>query len=237
MLWIHIASGFIALLAGFVTLYAHKGSGGHRSAGRIFAYAMFVLTVSAGVIAAFLSPNPGNVLVAAVTLYLVATGWLAVRSGPDTARRWYVGLAALGFAAGFYGLLIAGLAFQTPARAMGGIPAGMLLGFGVIALLAGAGDVRLLRRARLEGPRRLFRHLWRMGLALFTVTLSFFLGQADEFPMQIRQTGVLSLPVLVVAATLIYWVARQGLAMRRVGRSGANAAPVGISQRPDGPPA
>lgn len=42
--------------------------------------------------------------------------------------------------------------------------------------------------------------------------MSFFLGQAGEFPAAVRATGVLALPVLAVTLTLLYWLARAGFA-------------------------
>lgn len=215
MLWIHIAGGSAALLAGFVALYLRKGGGGHRSWGRLFAYAMFVMTISGVLIAVLLRPNPGNVLVAAITFYLVASGWLAVRPGPNGARRRHITLCALAFVAATYGLALAVVAFQAPRMVIKGIPAVAILVFSLVALAGAISDVRLLRGRPVEGGRRLLRHLWRMGLALWIATMSFFFGQADEFPKAVRDTGLLALPVLLVAATLLFWVVRQVMAGRR----------------------
>lgn len=219
MLWIHIAAGFAALLFGFIALCARKGLKVHVAAGRVFAVAMAVLTVSAVLIATFLSPNPGNIQMGFMTLYLVATAWLTVR--PAQQRLPHVALAALGFSTGAYGLFFSMIGFQAPGRAIGGIPAAMTLAFAFIVLLAAMGDVRLLRVGRAEGPGRILRHLWRMGFALWIATLSFFIGQADEFPAEVRQTGVLVLPVLVVTATLLFWAVRQSWRVVRSRRSRA----------------
>lgn len=226
MLWIHIAAGLAALLAGFVALSVRKGGDTHRACGRVFGYAMFVMTLSAAVIAGFLRPNPGNVLAASTTLYLAATGWLAARPGPHGARRRHIALAALGFAAAVYGAGLATVAFQTPGRSIGGIPAVAVGVFALVALLAAAADVRLLRGRRVDAAGRLLRHLWRMGLALWIATMSFFFGQADEFPRAVRETGILAVPVLAVALTLLFWVVRQGLAARRARRRRLDGASV-----------
>lgn len=222
MLWIHIAAGIAALLFGFIALYARKGLRVHVAAGRVFAVAMTVLTVSAVLIAAFVSVNPGNILAGLMTLYMVATAWLAVR--PDPQRLAHVALAALGFGTAAYGLFISMVGFQAPGRAIGGIPAAMTLAFAVVVLLAASGDLRLLRGGLSEGPGRILRHLWRMGFALWIATLSFFFGQADEFPAEVRQTGVLSLPVLAVTATLLFWVVRQSWRVVRSSRRSRAAA-------------
>jgi len=216
MLWIHITAGLAGLLFGFIALYARKGLRVHVAAGRVFVVAMAALTVSAVLLAAFVSPHPGNILMGFITLYLVATAWLTVRPAPQ--RRADIALAALGFGTGAYGLLISLAGFQTPSRAIEGIPAAMTLAFSVIVLLAASGDLRLLRGGRAEGPGRILRHLWRMGFALWIATLSFFIGQADELPAEVRQTGVLVLPVLAVTVTLLFWVVRQSWRVLRSSR-------------------
>ena len=215
MLWIHIAGGLAALLAGFVALYARKGGERHRGWGRVFGYAMFVMTLSGVVVASVLRPNPGNVLVAGVTFYLVASGWLAVRPGPNAAPKRHAALCGFGFIASVYGLGVAAVAFQAPGMEIKGIPAVGMVIFSLIALLGAASDIRVLRGHPVTGSSRLLRHLWRMGLALWIAAVSFFLGQADEFPEAVRHLAVLSIPVLLVTGTLIYWVARQLLAGRR----------------------
>jgi len=101
-----------------------------------------------------------------------------------------------------------------------GIPAFPFFMFGVIALLASAGDLRILRSAPLRGAARLSRHLWRMSFALFIAALSFFIGQAKVLPKPIRVPGLLALPVLAVLVTLLYWlwrIRRDGVS-RRAGR-------------------
>ena len=58
--------------------------------------------------------------------------------------------------------------------------------FATVALLAGAGDVRMIRSRGLQGAARLARHLWRMSFALFIGAFSFFLGQAKVIPKPVR---------------------------------------------------
>ncbi len=218
MLWIHIAGGLVALLAGYVALYSKKGGTTHRSAGRVFAYAMFTMTVSSAIIAALLRPNPGNVLAAATTFYLVSTGWLAVRPGIHQAKRRSVALAVFGVATALYGAGLATMAFDTPRNSIGGIPAVAMVVFASLVALASAADFRVLFWTQTAPAARLTRHIWRMGFALWIATASFFFGQADKFPEAIRQTGLLGLPVAAVALTLMYWLARQALIGRRAKR-------------------
>ncbi len=78
MIWVHVSTGLLALIAGALALYSRKGLALHRQSGRVFVGAMLLMTSSAAVIAAFLRPNPGNVIAGTLTAYLVLTGVMAV---------------------------------------------------------------------------------------------------------------------------------------------------------------
>jgi hypothetical protein len=73
----------------------------------------------------------------------------------------------------------------------------------------------MLRAGGVHGVHRIARHLWRMTLAMFIATASFFLGQADEFPAALRDFRLLSLPVVLVLLALIYWPLRVFWSHRR----------------------
>jgi hypothetical protein len=72
------------------------------------------------------------------------------------------------------------LTFGLEALASGGnrngVPAFAYLMFAVVGLVAGVGDVRMIRSGGLLGASRLARHLWRMCFALYITAASFFLG-------------------------------------------------------------
>lgn len=86
--------------------------------------------------------------------------------------------------------------------------------FGAIALSAGAADFRAMRDG-LAGRRRIARHLWRMGLAFWIATASFFLGQAKVFPEALRNSGLLPIPVVLVLIAVLYWTVRVSFAKGR----------------------
>ena len=69
-------------------------------------------------------------------------------------------------------------------------------------------DFKAMRVGGLRGAARLRRHLWRMCVALFIATGSFFLGQAKVFSPAIRESGLLPVPVFVVLAVMVYWLWR-----------------------------
>ena len=79
--------------------------------------------------------------------------------------------------------------------------------FGVLALSAGVGDRRMLRAGGLQGTARLKRHLWRMCVALFIATGSFFLGPVRRIPEPLRIPALRLIP-LVVLVTMMYWLWR-----------------------------
>ncbi len=212
MLWIHVVAGLVALLAGALALIATKGSPLHRRGGRVFALAMLVMTASAVVMAAYLRPNIGNVLAGSLTFYLVVTGVLAVARPVQDVRAMLAGLMLVALVVGASGLLLGMRALAMPNGAIDEIPAFAYFMFGTVGSVAGLLDARLLLVGRLQGKHRLARHLWRMGYAMWIATMSFFLGQADELPAAVRASGVLTLPVLLVTLTLLYWVVRAFLA-------------------------
>ena len=100
----------------------------------------------------------------------------------------------------------------------------MLGTFGPIALLAAIGDIRVLRAGAPQGRRRLVRHLWRMCVALFIGTASFFLGQAKVIPAPLRITPLLVILALFPLGVMLYWLVRLHF---RTGRPIAVANPAG----------
>lgn len=223
MLWIHVASGLLALLAGAFALYSRKGTPLHVRSGRVFAAAMLLMTVSAVLMAAFTRPNIGNVIAGSLTFYLVVTGVLAVARPVQSVRAWLFGLMLVAMTIGISGLLLGTRALATPQGAIDQIPAFAYFMFGSVGSVAALFDARLLLRGQLQGKQRLTRHLWRMGYALWIATMSFFLGQADEFPAAVRTSGVLALPVLAVTLTLLYWLGRAVFARSLLRRTSAPA--------------
>lgn len=217
MLWIHVVAGLVALLSGALALVAAKGSPRHRLAGRVFALAMLVMTGSAVVIAAYFRANVGNVLAGSLTFYLVVTGVLAVARPVADVRAVLVGMMLVALTVGTVGLLLGVAALATPSGNIDQIPAFAYFMFGTVGSLAGLLDARVLLSGRLEGKHRLARHLWRMGYAMWIATMSFFLGQASQFPAGVRASGVLVLPVLLVTLTLLYWVVRAFLVRNAMG--------------------
>jgi uncharacterized membrane protein len=211
MAWIyviHITAGSLALLAGYVALYASKGATLHRKAGMLFVYAMLTMSLFGLTIATVRGIAPAiNIPAGLLTAYLVITSLTTIRPLPSGARSLAIGgmLVALG-------IFFADLMFVVQGLANGGKRDGMpvfpFFMFGLVGLLGGAGDFRMLRSGPLRGARRIARHLWRMCFALFIAALSFFIGQAKVIPEPIRILPLLAMPVLAVLVTMFYWLWR-----------------------------
>jgi hypothetical protein len=210
LLIVHIVGGLVAIVSGFIALFARKGARVHRRAGDVFVIAMLFMGVAGGYVA-FTKSDPANVLAGILAAYLVTTAWLTVKRKPRETGALDVALLCLALAVGAASYILA-------ARASKGVV--MYVVFGSIAMLLGAADLRVLVRGGVAGTARLVRHLWRMGLALFVATGSFFLGTAQDpvlrreglrprlFTPAIRHTHLPEVPVLVVLVLTLFWMFR-----------------------------
>lgn len=199
LLPIHIIAGLSGIVSGFIALYTLKGAKLHRRSGMVFVYAMLVVAVTGAVMGALIL-EMSAVIPGLLTFYLVITALRAVRR-PVLSFHW-MDLAAM-----FWALTV-GIASILHGFVAEGQPTTLYVVFGVVALLAALGDIRMMLSGNIQGAQRIARHLWRMCLALFIATGSFFLGQADEFPEQLRNYAILSIPVLLVLVSMFYWMVR-----------------------------
>lgn len=231
-LLVHIVAGGLGLVAGYLALYAAKGARLHRRAGMVFVYAMLTMCAAGFVIAAARDVAPAiNIPAAWLTAYLVVTALTTVRS-PSAGTRWLDrGAMVVALAVG-----VTSLTFGFEAIANGGtrngMPAFPFFMFGVVGLLASAGDLRMIRSGGYRGASRLARHLWRMSFALFIAALSFFIGQADVFPKALRIPPLLALPVLAVLVTMLYWLWRVRIRRTFRGMVGVSAPEAMVNGKP-----
>lgn len=199
LLPIHILAGLIGIISGFVALYTVKGAKFHRKSGRIFVYAMVLVAFTGTLMGAILS-EMAAVIPGVLAFYLVMTALRSVRYPVLKFQRADLSLTLLA--------LILGIASILYGFVAEGQPTALYIIFGVVTLLAALGDIRIMLGRRIQGKQRIVRHLWRMCLAMFIATGSFFLGQSDEFPEQFRNYGLLAIPVLLVLLTMFYWLVR-----------------------------
>jgi uncharacterized membrane protein len=219
LLPVHIVAGVLALVFGYVALFAAKGGTLHRKSGLLFVFALVTMSLS-GALIAFWHDSSISVVAGLLTFYFVTTALLAVRPRSDVSHR--IDVAAMLFA-----LTVAILGFQTGFGLVSrGRPemAPMFL-FGAVGLLAAAGDMRMIRAGGILGPRRIKRHLWRMCFAMWVTAGSFFWGPPDRVPEIIRIPALLPIPVLTPIVVMLYWLWRM-----RGRRKFPGAVPEGPSQ-------
>jgi hypothetical protein len=209
---LHIVAGSLGLLSGFLALSVVKGARLHRRSGMLFVYAMLAMTLLGAIMAAVWNVVPvANVPMAMLTAYLVITGLITVRPPAAESVRLDVGLMLVVSAVALSLVAFGVAAATSPNGKLNGMPSPPFFVFGVIALLASAGDFRMIRSGgarAIRGASRLARHLWRMCTALLIAAFSFFLGQAKVFPKPIRIFPLLIVPPLVVLVMLLYWLWR-----------------------------
>ena len=212
----HIASGIVAIVAGGVAVASRKGGRIHRLAGNWFFGSMLTLGISASILEPFRTPVPGSPIVGVLVCYFILTSWVTARRR-DGATGWFEVLAcvvALGIAAATVWDGITGVS-PTP---VGPGPHFAVAGF---CLLAGLLDLRVVLRKRLTAGERIRRHLWRMCLAFFIATGSFFIGQQDVMPEAVRGSPILFVLGFAPLAIMLFWLVRIRFAkpLRRITES------------------
>jgi hypothetical protein len=207
LLLLHIITGTLGMLSGFVAMFFRKGSRRHSLAGDVFVVSM--LTMSAcGAYLAILKSQPGNILGGTLTFYLVATAWMTAsrRTFETGIFDWGALLVVFVLAAVQVTYGIEAATSQTGFKY--GYPPGPYFFLGSVAVLATIGDVRMLVRGGIAGTQRLARHLWRMCFAWFIAAASIFLARQHIFPVLLRKTGVLYVLSFLPLLLMIFWLVR-----------------------------
>ncbi len=202
----HIAGGTAGLAAGTVAMVAKKGDRLHRLAGNVFFFAMLVMS-GVGAVVAPLINDIGSAFGGAITFYLVITGWRAGRQ-ERIKGGWFdaAGVALLAVAAVVVALM-GRQALTSPTHTVGGEPAFAFFVVATIAGLIAALDLKMLLGPPLTGPRRLARHIWRMGLGLFIALMS-GLAQPKVGGAIFHGSPLQWIPVAALVLTIAYWLAR-----------------------------
>lgn len=213
ILFLHIAGGSVALIAGAAALALRKGSPRHALAGMIFFGSMLVMAGIGAVVAPFLESPRGDPrwfdsLAGTFTLYMVATGWMTVRRKAGTTGPFEI-------AAFLFAVLAAGAAARLAVVASG-MPGGTLGGYGAegfgfaagLFALAAALDLKVILSGGVSGVPRIARHLWRLCVGLFIAAGSFFLGQQKVMPEFVQGSQLLVIPPFAVLALMTFWLFR-----------------------------
>ncbi len=212
---LHVAAGTIALLAGFVALFARKGGALHRRAGAVFFVSMLAMAAFAAWLGVVIPGQAVNVFIAAFVAYLVSTAWLTVRrreDGVGAADRIVLAVALVlcapfavlscRLALGLPPLFASAMAFKGPLLVA-------IYSFTGVLVLAAIGDARVVFGGGIHGSRRIARHLWRMLLALTLATGSAFTnGVARLLPGPYHVPAAFFLPQFLPLALLLFWMIR-----------------------------
>jgi uncharacterized membrane protein len=200
----HILAGVLALAFGYVALYATKGATLHRKSGMLFVAAMVFMSLSGALMEALNAfKNAINVVAGLLTFYFVTTALLTVRRRHQSVH--WMDRAAVLFVL-IVSILAFGAGFALSSRGRPeAVPAFI---FGIIGLLAAAGDIRVMRAGGIQGPRRIARHLWRMCFAMWVAAASFFWGPPGRVPEVIRIPVLQAVAVLLPIAVMLYWLWR-----------------------------
>nr|WP_298930263.1 hypothetical protein [uncultured Erythrobacter sp.] len=206
----HVILGTIAVLAGAVALSMKKGGLSHIKGGQLFTLSMGASSLIGAILGLVKFEElyitfHGGVL--GVTL--IASSVLTLRSKSARLSGWALVVAVVNFL-NFISLLGAG------GYAMS-LPEGMLAGFyaedyfflSMMAGVAAIGDFRMMLRKSFPYKNRIARHLWRMCLGFFIAAGSAFTGPGMKaFPVSVQESGILSLPELIIFILMLYWLVR-----------------------------
>jgi uncharacterized membrane protein len=213
VLWIHVASGMLALLLGTVAVAARKGKRLHVSAGAWFCVAMLVLGVTAAMLEPYRKP-PGSPIGGVMVCYFVATAWMTARRR-DGSAGWFEKIACAVVILIGAAMIAEGIdRIFAPAGKYTVPPfSGVVIALEVLCLLAGLGDLKFIR-GKLSPTQRLSRHLWRMCFAFFIATGSFFLGQQQVLPHAIRGSSILWVLAFAPFVVMLFWLVRVRLSRK-----------------------
>ena len=205
----HVFTGTVAITAGATALIARKGAQIHVRGGTLFVVAMGLSSLLGAVLGLMDAANFYITFHAGVLgVTLILSSWLTVRAqtGRLSALTAAVSLINLLNAAGL--LLLGMLATGADSGRILGFAASSYFVLFAMAAFAAGGDVSLFFRKTLSRTHRIARHLWRICLSFFITAGSAFTGPGAEiFPEAVRQSGLLSLPELLILLALLFWLA------------------------------
>jgi len=212
---IHITAGAVGLVSGIVAAIAKKGGRIHRKAGNIFFISMTIMALFAIYLAIVMPDQLVNVFISIFAIYLVGTGWLAVRR--DAGRAGLIEKLSLFVSVCLcapFGILSFQLATGLPPLFESAVPfEGPVLiaiyGFTTILAIAALGDAKVVLVGGISGTPRLSRHLWRMCLGLTLALGSGFTnGFARLLPGPYHVPMAFFLPQFIPIGLLAFWLIR-----------------------------
>lgn len=206
-LLLHIGAGSIAILAGALALTVRKGARLHRVFGTVFLVSMLATAAFAGYLAFFI-PRWSQVLGVNFVFYLLATAWMTVRRQEGRIGLFERGAPFVAIAIAAALVIFGTKAAMSPTGTFDKVPAAVHFVIASLAALAAAGDFRMILRGGISGAPRIARHLWRMCLAFFFATGSFFIGQQKVMPKFLHGSPVLYALAAAPLVLMTFWLIR-----------------------------
>lgn len=205
---LHVGAGAVGIVPGAAALTVRKGQRLHRMFGNVFFVSMLTMSAMAAYLAAVVSGQSSNLFGGAFTFYLVATAWATVRRRAGSIGRFEMGafLVALGAAGATIAFIVA--ATRNPSLQPAGSPLGAVYVFAAVASLAAAMDLKVILLGGISGAHRIAGHVWRMCVALFVGTGSFFLGQQQVMPLFMHGSPILVVLAFAPLVFMIFWMFR-----------------------------
>lgn len=207
LLLTHIGGGTLGMVSGTAAVLARKGETLHRFAGNVF-FASMLAMAGVGTMVAPLLHDYVSSIAGFMTLYLVTTGWAAVRRPENKAGRFEKAALVMALIGIALGMTFLQVAQHYPNVMVDSAPSGALYIFMVLGALAAGFDLKVILNGGIAGSPRIARHLWRMCTAFFVATGSFFLGQQKVMPVGWHGSPLLFIPALAPLVFLIFWMIR-----------------------------
>ena len=200
LLYIHIATGSLALLTGTINMVQKKGGIKHRKMGRFYVGSMLATGISA-LIMAQIKPNPFLFIVGVFTIYLVGT---ADRYIQPTLKKpslidWAYTVGMLVFSFIF---ILLGMSAAIQSNAMGWV----MLTFGGIGLFSVFQDIKNYLGKNPARNYRLLTHIGRMVGGYTATVTAVLVVNGDRLPFAVPEFLLWLSPTLVLTPLSFYWI-------------------------------
>jgi uncharacterized membrane protein len=205
---VHVSAGGVGIVSGAAALSFRKGGRPHRAFGSVFSISMLITAVFATYLAAVVPHHGGNIGGGVFTLYLVATAWMTVRRKEGTIGGFEICTFLVALAAAIAAAIYSVAATDNPALQPDGTPLFALYVFAAVAALAATLDLTVILRHGISGTQRIARHVWRMCVALFVGTGSFFIGQQKVMPAFTHGSPILLALGFAPLVLMVFWLFR-----------------------------
>lgn len=198
ILYLHIAAGTGALIAGTVAMIAAKGFRIHRLSGKVFLVSMITTAISAIGLSIMHSSN-FLLAIGLFALYLVISGWNWAQNAPPHFRKRItqtIGLLGIGFAT----FMLFRALIQEGTQ-------GSILGiFGGIMLVLAISDFTIPKTKVSYVPR----HAGRMGGAYIAAATAFLVVNVDFLPALVVWLGPTVMGSILISVLITKWIRRYG---------------------------